>query len=78
MFEERQRSPGPLQLTAVFRLQMDELQGSVKQLRAFMDESSQCLQKVSVQLGKHVSEGGRACTVVYLIALWIPTALQNI
>nr|XP_044604646.1 kinetochore-associated protein DSN1 homolog isoform X7 [Equus asinus] len=59
-------------------LVMDELQGSVKQLCAFMDESSQCLQKVSVQLGKHVSEGGRACTVVYLIALWIPTALQNI
>ncbi|XP_012863629.1 kinetochore-associated protein DSN1 homolog isoform X4 [Echinops telfairi] len=33
-------------------LVMDGLQGSVKQLHAFMDESSQCLQKVSVQLGK--------------------------
>ncbi|XP_007932930.1 kinetochore-associated protein DSN1 homolog [Orycteropus afer afer] len=33
-------------------LVMDELQGSVKQLHAFMDESTQCLQKVSVQLGK--------------------------
>ncbi|XP_023570727.1 kinetochore-associated protein DSN1 homolog [Octodon degus] len=30
----------------------DELQGSVKQLYAFMDESTQCLQKVSVQLEK--------------------------
>ncbi|XP_008050083.1 kinetochore-associated protein DSN1 homolog isoform X2 [Carlito syrichta] len=33
-------------------LVMDELQGSVKQLQAFMDESTQCFQKVSVQLGK--------------------------
>ncbi|XP_058143031.1 kinetochore-associated protein DSN1 homolog isoform X2 [Dasypus novemcinctus] len=33
-------------------LVMDELQGSMKQLHAFMDESTQCLQKVSVQLGK--------------------------
>lgn len=33
-------------------LVMDELQGSVKQLHAFMDESTQCLQEVSVQLGK--------------------------
>ncbi|KAM9589610.1 kinetochore-associated protein DSN1 homolog isoform 2-T6 [Trichechus inunguis] len=33
-------------------LVMDELQGSVKQLHAFMDESTECLQKVSVQLGK--------------------------
>ncbi|XP_049725417.1 kinetochore-associated protein DSN1 homolog isoform X2 [Elephas maximus indicus] len=33
-------------------LVMDELQGSAKQLHAFMDESTQCLQKVSVQLGK--------------------------
>lgn len=33
-------------------LVMDELQGSLKQLHAFMDESTQCLQKVSVQLGK--------------------------
>ncbi|XP_016003808.2 kinetochore-associated protein DSN1 homolog isoform X3 [Rousettus aegyptiacus] len=33
-------------------LVMDELQGSVKQLHAFMDEGTQCLQKVSVQLGK--------------------------
>nr|XP_020030861.1 kinetochore-associated protein DSN1 homolog isoform X2 [Castor canadensis]XP_020030862.1 kinetochore-associated protein DSN1 homolog isoform X2 [Castor canadensis] len=33
-------------------LVMDELQGSVKQLQAFMDESTQCLQKVSVQLEK--------------------------
>ncbi|XP_078227166.1 kinetochore-associated protein DSN1 homolog isoform X1 [Callithrix jacchus] len=33
-------------------LVVDELQGSVKQLQAFMDESTQCFQKVSVQLGK--------------------------
>ncbi|KAM6163001.1 kinetochore-associated protein DSN1 homolog [Rhynchocyon petersi] len=33
-------------------LVMDELQGSLKQLQAFMDESTQCLQKMSVQLGK--------------------------
>ncbi|XP_062060144.1 kinetochore-associated protein DSN1 homolog isoform X2 [Lepus europaeus] len=33
-------------------LVMDELQGSVRQLQAFMDESTQCLQKVSVQLEK--------------------------
>ncbi|XP_006144163.1 kinetochore-associated protein DSN1 homolog isoform X5 [Tupaia chinensis] len=33
-------------------LVMDELQGSVKQLQAFMDESTQCFQKVSVQLEK--------------------------
>ncbi|KAM5245896.1 kinetochore-associated protein DSN1 homolog [Ctenodactylus gundi] len=33
-------------------LVMDELQGSVKQLQAFMDESTQSLQKVSVQLEK--------------------------
>ncbi|XP_039720204.1 kinetochore-associated protein DSN1 homolog isoform X2 [Pteropus medius] len=33
-------------------LVMDELQGSVKQLHTFMDEGTQCLQKVSVQLGK--------------------------
>ncbi|XP_040837448.1 kinetochore-associated protein DSN1 homolog isoform X2 [Ochotona curzoniae] len=33
-------------------LVMDELQGSMWQLRAFMDESTQCLQKVSVQLEK--------------------------
>ncbi|XP_037668268.1 kinetochore-associated protein DSN1 homolog isoform X2 [Choloepus didactylus] len=33
-------------------LVMDELQGSMKQLHAFMGESTQCLQKVSVQLGK--------------------------
>nr|XP_015313517.1 PREDICTED: kinetochore-associated protein DSN1 homolog isoform X4 [Macaca fascicularis] len=33
-------------------LVMDELQGSVKQLQAFMEESTQCFQKVSVQLGK--------------------------
>ncbi|XP_012659548.1 kinetochore-associated protein DSN1 homolog [Otolemur garnettii] len=33
-------------------LVMDELQGSVKQLQAFMDESTQCFQKVSAQLGK--------------------------
>ncbi|KAM4841865.1 kinetochore-associated protein DSN1 homolog [Thomomys bottae] len=37
-------------------LVMDELQGSVKQLRAFMDESTQCLQKVSVQLEKRSME----------------------
>uniref|UniRef100_A0A0D9RC71 DSN1 component of MIS12 kinetochore complex n=1 Tax=Chlorocebus sabaeus TaxID=60711 RepID=A0A0D9RC71_CHLSB len=33
-------------------LVMDELQGSVKQLQAFLEESTQCFQKVSVQLGK--------------------------
>ncbi|KAM6147841.1 kinetochore-associated protein DSN1 homolog [Erethizon dorsatum] len=33
-------------------LVIDELQGSVKQLHTFMDESTQCLQKVSVQLEK--------------------------
>nr|XP_013005759.1 kinetochore-associated protein DSN1 homolog isoform X2 [Cavia porcellus]XP_013005760.1 kinetochore-associated protein DSN1 homolog isoform X2 [Cavia porcellus] len=33
-------------------LVIDELQGSVKQLHAFMDESTQDLQKVSVQLEK--------------------------
>ncbi|XP_048205102.1 kinetochore-associated protein DSN1 homolog [Perognathus longimembris pacificus] len=37
-------------------LVMDELQGSVKQLQAFMDESTQCLQKVSVQLEKRSME----------------------
>uniref|UniRef100_A0A8C7BEC9 DSN1 component of MIS12 kinetochore complex n=1 Tax=Neovison vison TaxID=452646 RepID=A0A8C7BEC9_NEOVI len=36
--------------------QMDELQGSMKQLHAFMDESTQCLQKVSVQLGKRSTQ----------------------
>ncbi|XP_053429551.1 kinetochore-associated protein DSN1 homolog isoform X3 [Nycticebus coucang] len=33
-------------------LVMDELQGSVKQLQAFMNESTQCFQKMSAQLGK--------------------------
>ncbi|XP_045836326.1 kinetochore-associated protein DSN1 homolog isoform X2 [Meles meles] len=37
-------------------LVMDELQGSMKQLHAFMDESTQCLQKVSVQLGKRSTQ----------------------
>ncbi|XP_035963970.2 kinetochore-associated protein DSN1 homolog isoform X2 [Halichoerus grypus] len=37
-------------------LVMDELQGSVRQLHAFMDESTQCLQKVSVQLGKRSTQ----------------------
>ncbi|XP_022264987.2 kinetochore-associated protein DSN1 homolog isoform X3 [Canis lupus baileyi] len=37
-------------------LVMDELQGSVKQLHAFMDESTQCFQKVSVQLGKRSTQ----------------------
>lgn len=37
-------------------LVMDELQGSVKQLHAFMDESTQCLQKMSVQLGKRSTQ----------------------
>ncbi|XP_077025555.1 kinetochore-associated protein DSN1 homolog isoform X2 [Tamandua tetradactyla] len=37
-------------------LVMDELQGSVKQLHAFMDESTQCLQKVSLQLGKRSTQ----------------------
>ncbi|KAM7126692.1 kinetochore-associated protein DSN1 homolog isoform 2-T2 [Molossus nigricans] len=37
-------------------LVMDELQGSVKQLYAFMDESTQCLQKMSVQLGKRSTQ----------------------
>lgn len=55
IFEEHHRSHRPLQLTSVFPVQMDELQGSVKQLQAFMDESTQCLQKVSVQLGEYVS-----------------------
>lgn len=36
---------------------MDELQGSVKQLQAFMDESTQYLQKVSVQLSKCIIRG---------------------
>lgn len=54
MFEGHQRSHGLLKLTTIFHLQMDELQGSVKQLHAFMDEGTQCLQKVSVQLGKCV------------------------
>ncbi|GAB1287124.1 Kinetochore-associated protein DSN1 homolog [Apodemus speciosus] len=38
------------QVFACMELVMDELQGSVKQLQAFMDESTQYLQKVSVQL----------------------------
>ncbi|XP_029774256.1 kinetochore-associated protein DSN1 homolog isoform X1 [Suricata suricatta] len=37
-------------------LMMDELQGSVKLLQAFMDDSTQCLQKVSVQLGKRSTQ----------------------
>ncbi|KAB0399022.1 hypothetical protein E2I00_004159, partial [Balaenoptera physalus] len=37
-------------------LVMDELQGSLKQLHAFMEESTQCLQKVSVQLGKRSTQ----------------------
>ncbi|KAG8517838.1 Kinetochore-associated protein DSN1 [Galemys pyrenaicus] len=37
-------------------LVMDELQGSVRQLRAFMDDSTQCLQEVSVQLGKRSTQ----------------------
>ncbi|CAI9154606.1 unnamed protein product [Rangifer tarandus platyrhynchus] len=37
-------------------LVMDELQGSVKQLHAFMAESTQCLQEVSVQLGKRSTQ----------------------
>ncbi|XP_059752999.1 kinetochore-associated protein DSN1 homolog isoform X1 [Balaenoptera ricei] len=37
-------------------LVMDELQGSMKQLHAFMEESTQCLQKVSVQLGKRSTQ----------------------
>ncbi|XP_054995348.1 kinetochore-associated protein DSN1 homolog [Sorex araneus] len=37
-------------------LVMDELQGSMKQLHAFMDESTQCLQKLSVQLGKRSTQ----------------------
>ncbi|XP_031228387.1 kinetochore-associated protein DSN1 homolog isoform X1 [Mastomys coucha] len=40
------------QVFACMELVMDELQGSVKQLQAFMDESAQYLQKVSVQLRK--------------------------
>lgn len=40
------------QVFACMELVMDELQGSVKQLQAFMDESTQYLQKVSVQLKK--------------------------
>nr|KAF6358147.1 DSN1 component of MIS12 kinetochore complex [Pipistrellus kuhlii] len=37
-------------------LVMDELQGSVKQLHAFMDESTQCFQKMSVQLSKRSAQ----------------------
>ncbi|XP_062966724.1 kinetochore-associated protein DSN1 homolog isoform X1 [Cynocephalus volans] len=37
-------------------LVMDELQGSVKQLQAFMDESTQSFQKVSVHLGKRSTQ----------------------
>lgn len=37
-------------------LVMDELQGSMKQLHAFMDESTQCLQKLSTQLGKRSTQ----------------------
>ncbi|XP_023610235.1 kinetochore-associated protein DSN1 homolog isoform X5 [Myotis lucifugus] len=37
-------------------LVMDELQGSVKQLHAFMDESTQCFQKMSVQLSKRSTQ----------------------
>ncbi|XP_069404609.1 kinetochore-associated protein DSN1 homolog isoform X1 [Ovis canadensis] len=37
-------------------LVMDELQGSVKQLHAFMAESTQCLREVSVQLGKRSTQ----------------------
>ncbi|KAF6284281.1 DSN1 component of MIS12 kinetochore complex [Rhinolophus ferrumequinum] len=37
-------------------LMMEELQGSVRQLHAFMDESTQCLHKVSVQLGKRSTQ----------------------
>ncbi|XP_049635427.1 kinetochore-associated protein DSN1 homolog [Suncus etruscus] len=37
-------------------LVMDELQGSMKQLYTFMDESTQCLQKMSVQLGKRSTQ----------------------
>lgn len=40
------------QVFAYVELVMDELQGSVKQLQALMDESTQYLQKVSVQLKK--------------------------
>lgn len=41
---------------AYMELVMDELQGAVKQLQAFMDESTQYLQKVSVQLKKRSME----------------------
>ncbi|KAH0515658.1 Kinetochore-associated protein DSN1-like protein [Microtus ochrogaster] len=44
------------QVFACMELVMEELQGSVKQLQAFMDESSQYLQKVSVQLKKRSME----------------------
>ncbi|XP_021519852.1 kinetochore-associated protein DSN1 homolog [Meriones unguiculatus] len=44
------------QVFASMELVMDELQGSVKQLQAFMDESTQCLQKVSAQLKKRSTE----------------------
>lgn len=57
MFEEPCRSRAPFQFILVCCLQMDELQGSVKQLHAFMAESTQCLQEVSVQLGKPVFRG---------------------
>ncbi|MEJ1278993.1 kinetochore-associated protein DSN1 homolog isoform X1 [Cricetulus griseus] len=44
------------QVFACMELVMDELQGSVKQLQAFMDESTQYLQQVSVQLKKRSME----------------------
>ncbi|CAO2578008.1 Kinetochore-associated protein DSN1 homolog [Lemmus lemmus] len=44
------------QVFACMELVMDELQGSVKQLQAFMDESIEYLQKVSVQLKKRSME----------------------
>ncbi|KAL1787013.1 kinetochore-associated protein DSN1-like isoform X2 [Sigmodon hispidus] len=44
------------QVFACMELVMDELEGSVRQLQAFMDESTQYLQKMSVQLNKRSME----------------------
>ncbi|XP_029410910.1 kinetochore-associated protein DSN1 homolog isoform X2 [Nannospalax galili] len=53
-------------------LVMDELQGSVKQLHAFMDESTQCLQKVSVQLEKSSMEQVDSSPARKLLKLHLP------
>lgn len=55
-------------------LVMDELQGSVKQLYAFMDESTQCLQKVSVQLKKRSMEQVDSSPARKLLKLHLKTS----